>query len=553
MRPASALLGYAGDNYQHAWFLWHFAKAVSNLQNPFYTNLIYYPNRVNLAWSTTDPLAGALSLPISLTTSPAVAYNLALILQLALAAFFARLLCFRICGQQMAAILGGMAFGFSPYLMAHALGHLSLVTAFPIPLFVLLLDRVLEGPCNSLRFGLMLGLAWLLTAAAHYNYTVFCCLFGLVIVTIEIILKGSEVLARTWKEFAVATVVFLIGFLPLLRMLLKGPSLPPIPRGMSHLTRFSADALGFAIPSWNHVLLGHFVRKLDLRFFVAGFEGTVYIGPIVLLLAILGAWKGRQRHRKWVIRAIAGATVFYLLSLGPRIHFLSHDLGIPGPAAVLYRIPFAEFISAPARFDVIVALCLAILLSLGVTFLIERFRSNWQKRAVVAVVGLLLLADYLTIPFPRSSVFDPAASFDDRAAQACVLPKYVDGGAALTFPLVKAPYCMKSMWMQASEGGRYALVDGYLSYSPESTWTGFSDTSIVRSLLSLEGILNFPVVESADRSRLPEAIRKMNLRAFVVFDSPQQDLGVSYGRSVFGGSGSRSGSCTVFEILPDKH
>src|ERR1700681_190944 len=110
LHPGAALLGLPGDNFQHAWFLWHFAKAIVVGQNPFYTNLIFYPNQVNLAWSTTDPLAGTLAVPISLTAGPIVAYNLSLILQLALGAFFARLLCLRICRDEAAALIGGIVF-----------------------------------------------------------------------------------------------------------------------------------------------------------------------------------------------------------------------------------------------------------------------------------------------------------------------------------------------------------------------------------------------------------------------------------------------------------
>jgi hypothetical protein len=149
LSPGAALLGYPGDNFQHAWFLWHFARAVAQAKNPFYTSLIFYPHRVNLAWSTTDPLAGVLALPLSFTAGPVVAYNLSIVLQLALSAFFARLLCLRISRHQVAALAGGAIFGFSPFFLAHALGHLSLVTAFPIPLFVMGLDRIFSARGGS--------------------------------------------------------------------------------------------------------------------------------------------------------------------------------------------------------------------------------------------------------------------------------------------------------------------------------------------------------------------------------------------------------------------
>jgi hypothetical protein len=547
--PRSVLFGYPGDNYQHAWFLWHFARAVSHAENPFYTNLIYYPNKVNLAWSTTDPLAGTLALPMSLS-GPALAYNTALILQLALAAFFARLLCLRICRNEVAALVGGVVFGFSPFLLAHALGHLSLVTAFPIPLFVLVFDAVLGSPAFSWKLSLALGGALLLATMAHYNYTIFCCLVGLLLLAIEVFTEGKVVVVRRWKTFLVAAAVFLAGFLPLLKILLGGSAGGPIPRGYHHIDQFSADVLGFAIPSWNHILLGHFARSLDSKLFAAGFEGTVYVGPIVLALAILGAWKARHWQQMWVWRATILGFVFYLLSLGPKIHLLGHDLALPGPAALIYRLPFAQFISAPARFHVIVALCLAVLSSLGVAYLIERFSAPWQRHAILGIVAALLLLDYLTIPFPTSSIVDPAAQSDQPAAQACILPQEVSGGTVLTFPLVVAPYCMKSMWMQASDGGHFALIDGYLSYSPQATWTTFWHDPTVRSLLSLEGIINTPVDEVADRKTVQETIHGLNLKAFVVFDSPQREIGFRYGEQVFGVVGRRRGSCTVFDIAP---
>src|SRR5580658_1802579 len=183
LHPGQALLGSPGDNFQHAWFLWHFAHAVLRGQNPFHTGLVYYPNTVNLAWSTTDPLAGFLALPLSLLAGPIVAYNLSLVLQLALTGFFGYLLCLRVTGDRVAAAIGGVCFGLSPFLLGEALGHLSLVTAFPIPLYFLALDRILrtDRAAPKWQSGLLLGASLFLTSLAHYIYTVFGALLTLVI------------------------------------------------------------------------------------------------------------------------------------------------------------------------------------------------------------------------------------------------------------------------------------------------------------------------------------------------------------------------------------
>ncbi|MGD0963355.1 MAG: hypothetical protein ABSA57_05575 [Candidatus Acidiferrales bacterium] len=553
LSPASGLLGYPGDNFQHAWFLWHFARAVVKFQNPFYTNLIYYPSTVNLAWSTTDPLAGTLALPASLMLGPVVAYNLSLILQLALAAFFARLLCLRVCHNEVAALIGGICFGFSPFLMAHALGHLSLVTSFPIPLYFLALGRVLQNRGaawkEARKDGLLLGLALLLTSLAHYNYTVLCLMATVAVIGIDTILMGPRLVERIWRPLAWASAIFLITFSPFLMMLVGNAADKPQPRPFDHIQEFSADALGFLIPSWNHLVFGNFARGLDPVIFKAGYEGTVYVGPVILVLAILGFRKGRDPQRRWTVLAAALAAIFYLLSLGPALRILGRQTRIPGPAALVYRIPWARFVSAPARFHVITALGLAVLSSLGVAFLLNRLQMTWQRYALAAGVSVLLLLDLLTIPFPVSSIADPAWSSASAApARACTAASALQKGTVVTFPLIIKPYVIKSIWMQVSDGGRYALVDGYLSYTADRLWLDYYRNPVMRSLLSLQGVFHTPVDPQADRAAAPAAFRDLSASAFVVFDSPEQGAAVAYLSALLGEPGESAGSCTVFVV-----
>lgn len=555
LSPASALLGYPGDNFQHAWFLWHFARAVASGHNPFYTRLLFYPARANLAWSTLDPLAGILALPLSLLAGPVIAYNLSLILQLALAVFFARLLCLRICRNETAALFGGIAFGLGPFLLAHALGHLSLVTAFPIPLYVLALDNLLRKQAPGWKDGVLAGLALLLTALAHYNYTVFCIMLTAVILAVDLAVAGatnaSALLKRTWLALTVAAATFVAAFSPLLIMMLGNRADVPSPRTTAHVIQYSADALGFLIPSWNNVLLGNFAHGLDARIFVAGFEGTVYAGPILLLLGILGIWKGPARQPQWTIRAAIAAIFFYLLSLGPEIRILGRLTGIPGPAALLYHFRFARFISVPARFDVIVLLCLAILSAIGLAWCLENLRKNWHKRVFVFAASALLALESITVPFPKSSIVDPAASSDAASPlRSCVLPTDVQRGAVLTFPLQQWPYVQKAMWMQLTDRGRFALVDGYLSYVPRDVWHEFYGFPLLRSLMSLQGTYHTPVNPAADRPSISATIRRLNLSAVVVFDSPQRDAAIQYLNAALGVTGQPAGSCTVFVLTP---
>jgi hypothetical protein len=121
----------------------------------------------------------------------------------------------------------------------------------------------------------------------------------------------------------------------------------------------------------------------------------------------------------------------------------------------------------------------------------------------------------------------------------------------VTFPLIIKPYSMKSMWMQVTDQGRYALVDGYLSYTADRVWSDYYRNPVLRSLLSVQGIFHAPVDARADQPLAPAAFRDLNASAFVVFDSPRRDAAVGYLTSLLGESGQPAGSCTVFEVSAD--
>ncbi|MGH9738142.1 MAG: hypothetical protein ACRD4X_06090, partial [Candidatus Acidiferrales bacterium] len=117
---------------------------------------------------------------------------------------------------------------------------------------------------------------------------------------------------------------------------------------------------------------------------------------------------------------------------------------------------------------------------------------------------------------------------------------------------IRAPYCLKSMWMQVADRGRFAIMGGYLSYTPPGAWKPFWNFRILRSLMSLEGEYHAPIDTTADATSAAAMIRELNLSAAVVFDSPQSDTAVRYMENVFGVKPQRDGSCTIFPLPPER-
>src|SRR5205823_3527182 len=84
-----------------------------------------YPAGANLTWSGLFPLPALILSPLTLWLGPVVSYNLLATLALALSAWTGFLAVRRYVPSAAAATIGGLLYGFSPALVAHALGGTS--------------------------------------------------------------------------------------------------------------------------------------------------------------------------------------------------------------------------------------------------------------------------------------------------------------------------------------------------------------------------------------------------------------------------------------------
>src|SRR5438128_2093668 len=141
------------------WFLKWLPFAISHGHNPLLTNYVDYPAGANLMWNGSMPLVDFLLAPLTTTLGAVFAYNVMATLAVALSAWSAFLLIRRYVGRPLAAAIGGLLYGFSPYMMAHLLGHPALFIVFLPPLIFLLIDDALiRQERRPLATGILLGL-----------------------------------------------------------------------------------------------------------------------------------------------------------------------------------------------------------------------------------------------------------------------------------------------------------------------------------------------------------------------------------------------------------
>ena len=118
--------------------------AITHGLNPFTSNYLNYPTGMNMMWNNGMPVLGVLLWPITATGGAVLTDNVITTASFALSAFFAYFAIRRYIPARFAALVGGLIYGFSPYMFAQGAVHAQQIAyAMTIPLAFLLVDEAL--------------------------------------------------------------------------------------------------------------------------------------------------------------------------------------------------------------------------------------------------------------------------------------------------------------------------------------------------------------------------------------------------------------------------
>jgi hypothetical protein len=158
--PASRIqIGDVTDVNLFSWFIRYSAESVAHGSLPaLVTTAMNAPHGINLMWNTSLLLPGVLLTPVTLLAGAQT--TLTLLLTLGFAGSAASLYwVLRRWGVRIGpAALGGAVYGFSPALLAAAVGHYHLEFAVLPPLLIDAMLRIVTGRGNPLKTGAWLGL-----------------------------------------------------------------------------------------------------------------------------------------------------------------------------------------------------------------------------------------------------------------------------------------------------------------------------------------------------------------------------------------------------------
>lgn len=628
---ATHVAGDGSDDPALAWNLWWVRYAILDLgRSPIYTNYLFYPIGLNLAFYTLTYLNAFLSIPIQFAFGLIPAANVNLILSFGLSGFGTYLLVKYLLRREMslrravfamnqsqessgelsgtqgnseeiiaafAAFAAGLLYAFSSNKFLYAsLGQFNIASSQWIPFYILFLIKCFPVPLHSgttahapsqtlapppsvtpsLLHAFLLGLFLLFQALSEFIFASFLIIFTAAYIVYWLIAtyrhKTEDIFQRpTFNlrlyafgilHLASGILTFLVPMLPILAAMVSDTLTEGdfIQSGLGFSNVFSADLLGFFVPSHLHPIFGGLESQFHFPYI-----NFVYLGYIALALAVIGLLR-MGRARIW---GIWFALVF-LLTLGPTLRVNGAEFDLPFLAFnALLDIPFVKGNRYPSRWSVLLVLCLAVLVGYGLLWVQSKVATWLTARSRVAdlppsvlrppssvpqrtrdfgfaptfrlppsalrlvlpsLLCLLLLFEHLSVPLPTSylRVPDVYASIGREPGNFAVLelPLAWRNGFRVTGsyradsqgPIDRG--FMLAQWYQSVQ--RHPILNGNTSRNPELKFQYFAETPVLDSLIAIqEGHSIDDATRARDKALAPRLLQFFNIR-YVIWHTPYQ-------------------------------
>jgi hypothetical protein len=501
--PAGRWIGSPKDPQLFMWYLGWIPHQLSHGLNPLFTDYLSYPPGVNLMWNTSMIFPAIVLWPVTALLGPVVAYNLLITAGIALSAWCGFLAARRFVDRDLPCFLAGLVYGFSPGMIAQALGHPHVVVALFPPLALLLGHEILvRRHLNPVLAGALAGVAatlQLLTGEEVLAVTLLIAALGVALLALmhRDQVRGS--VPYVAKAAGAATVVFAILAAYPLGFQFLGPQ--RVSGSVQGPDQYVSDLLAFFLPS----NLIHFTGNVT--------ENDAYVGlPLVALFAaglVLG-W--RSPRIRWIGLM---ALVVAVLSLGPHLHVDGNVTLVLLPWAVVARLPLMES-ALPARLMDIGFLGIGIAAAYACGRALTATKP-WQVATVVLLLACLSIAP--SIPYP--SVAATAPAFFKSGGD---VEKIQSGSVVLITPF-SSKQSTDAMYWQAVAGYRFRMPEGD-AFTP-GPYLGPHPSFLESALDRLDGGGTVTVTPAARGMALAD-IKSFGVTTIVAGPSPGQSAIVDF-------------------------
>jgi hypothetical protein len=399
-----------GDPALFLWFWQWPATAVAHGHNPFFSTALFHPMGVNLLAQTSVMGESVPLIPVTWIWGPVASLNVAATLTPALTAFSAFVVLRRWAPWTPAAFLGGLLYGFSPFLITSlAYAHMMTAALMLLPLVLAVLDEILlRQRHGAVASGALLGLllfAQFFLSSELLAILVIVVLTGVVVLVAAALISRSDVLRRHTPHAAAALGVGVAVAAVLLAwpvwFALQGPG------HLSGLIWPNIGIIGGYVPS--NFVSPDYVQGANVYLLLGGYAGaqlgsSAYLGwglLVVLAGGLAAFWRDR---RLWFFGFVLAFCAF--CALGERRGQWWEV------ARVFAHIPVLENV-IQQRFMAFGFLAAAVMLAI-VLDRVHHWAPDWRGLAGAAAAAIVAFA-------PIVGTFAPRLPF---AMEAVILPRW---------------------------------------------------------------------------------------------------------------------------------
>jgi hypothetical protein len=372
--PTTVTTCGCGDTSLFTWFLEWPAYALSHGQNPLYSTALFHPTGVNLLSNTAEVGIGVVLAPVTWLFGPVATLNVALTLSPVLSALAMYVLLRRWVSWAPAAFVGGLLYGFSPFILLFLTDAHLMLTMVPFPpLVVACLDELFVRQRRSpVVTGVLLAL---LVWVQFFIGTEMLVLIAMaaaigVVVTVVLNVRHIRVIGRKARYALTAMMAAAVTGGVLLAyptwFALAGPAhlSGPIWGTNSIVSLGGTNLRDYLFPAPTSARSTTFAHRFG------GYQGPAlseqYLGIGLLVVLVVGLVIWRRDLRLWLFTAVGATSV--LLSFGLQNYWTLWS--------VVLKLPLMQNV-VPSRFLIVTYLCAAVMLGLIVDHVHRSVDHRW--------------------------------------------------------------------------------------------------------------------------------------------------------------------------------
>jgi dolichyl-phosphate beta-glucosyltransferase len=421
--------------------------------NPFFSTALFHPGGINLLAQTSVTGLSLPLVPVTWIWGPVASLNVASTLSPALTAFFAFIVIRRWAPWTPAAFVGGLLYGFSPFVLTSLeFAHLMTAALMLLPLILAVLDEILIRQRHSAAWsGVALGALVFAQLFMSSEVLAICAVVTviclIVLAATAAILWPDELRRRAPHAALGIGVGLVVGGLLLawpVWFALDGPA------HLSGLLWKNLPLIG-GVRASNYVSSSTPTGGASLYLTLGGYEGTplgstVYLGWTFLAVLVGGLAAFWRDKRMWFFGFLL--VLCFVLSIGPK-------RGEWVPAQIFDKLPLIENV-AVQRFMAMGYLAAAVLLALILFHVHERVPDwrGWLGALAVSALALVPMANVFApqLPYTMTRVILPRW-------YTTVAPNLPPGRVLLSYPAAFSGIQVAMSW-QAVNQMHYSQAGG---------------------------------------------------------------------------------------------